>query len=505
MKYDFIKNDELDKQTEKIDDIMSTEGLIVLCKNSYARRIIEEKYSTMPEVYYEYYLRLKEDDYLSIRKNMLDIEEEASYNQLVGILLYENDNNIDPGFRKELLFKSYKGLYREIKNSFACDVSKILEKQVKRNGGYKLKREDALEIALVSLQIASVEKKPLNINSFDLVQELCSFSTEALELARGDYFNNNKQNRLYEYFPKDCLNTKKFKNISDVVSYISSDKMNEPIMSDSMMYFDNYLNSIGLDSFSMSNVPYTEEDVQIMTNFLNYDDGYVLSDDSKKVIISALYVILGMKKKYFDAKKFMLKTNMDKEYHNLLTLKSIYKSKEDSYIDQIENLKRELHRKDNYISELKSEVSSLESKNKKLEQDINSIEDNTKEVVSLREAIYSIELEVYDKTSISDEEKIRFINSNKVAIFGGTESWIKSTKDILDKVKFIKDESKNVDISFMKNMDFVFINVKNLSHSFYYKIINAIRKSDVKLFYINDSNKELLVNRMYHLMNDCNN
>lgn len=240
MEYDLIKNKELDKETEIIDEIMSTEGLIVLCKNSYCRQIIEEKYSEMPEIYYEYYLRMKYDEYLSYRKNMLDIEEESAYNQLTGIYLYEGNNEITPGFRKELLFKAYKGLYREIKNSFSCDIYKILESRVKRSNSNTLKKEEASEIALVSLQIAALEKKPLNVRSLNLVKELCTYSTEALNLSKGEYFNIGKENRLYSSFPKECLNPKKFKNLSDVVSYISTDRMNDPIMSDSMVYFENF-------------------------------------------------------------------------------------------------------------------------------------------------------------------------------------------------------------------------------------------------------------------------
>lgn len=500
MEYDLIKNTELEKQTQIIDEIMSKEGVIVLCKNKYCRTIIDEQYSKMPDIYYEYYIKSSSDDYLSLRKNMLDIEEEAAYNQLIGILMYEAENNIYPGFRKELLFKGYKWLYRDIKNSYACDISKILSKLIKRNGGSKLKKDESFEAVLISLQIASIEKKPLNISSFDLIQEICSFSTEALELARGDYLQNNKTNRLYEFFPKECLNVKKFETISEVVSYISADTMNDPIMSDSMMYFDNFLNSIGLDSFSIVDVPYTEEDIKIMTQFLNYDNGYILSNDSKKVIISAIYIILALKKKYFDAKTFTLKTNMDKEYKNLLTLKSDFKSKEDSYLKQIELLEKELNAKNNKISELESELSIALNKNKKLEQELFLVEDNSKEVLSLREAIYSMETEDYIEASVSINDKIKFINEFKISVFGGTESWIKSHKDILSEVKFIRDDSKNIDISFVKNMDFVFINVKNLSHSFYYKIINTVKKNNAKLFYINESNKDILIDRMFNLI-----
>lgn len=502
MEYDLIKDEELDKETEYIDQVMSTEGLIVLCKNSYSRQIIDEKYSLAPEIYYEYYLKVEEDYYLALRKNMLDIEEEAAYSKLMGIWLYEELNDVVPRFTKELLFKAYKGLYREIKNSYSCDISEILEKRVKRNGGKKLKKEEVFELALVALQIAAAEKKPLDISSFSLIKELCSYSTEALDLSRGEYLKFNKKNRLYDYFPTECLNIKKFNNISDVVSYISTDYMNEPIMSDSMMYFDNFLNSIGLDTFSMTNVPYTEEDVKIMTHFLNYDSKYILSDDSKKTIISALYIILGMKKKYYDAKSFMLKKNMDKEYHNLLSLKIEYKEKEDSYKEQIEKLQRELNNKNNQISDLKANLLSLENKNKKLSQNISSIEDNTKEVVSLREAIYSMESEDYVESNISMIEKIALINNSKVTVIGGTDSWVKNLKEVLNDVKFIKDESKNIDISFIKNMDFLFINVKNLSHSFYYKIINVVRKCDITLFYVNESNKEIVINRMFNLISN---
>lgn len=58
MEYDLIKNDELDKQTKIIDEVMTTEGLIILCQNEYARELIDKKYHENPVKYYESYLRL---------------------------------------------------------------------------------------------------------------------------------------------------------------------------------------------------------------------------------------------------------------------------------------------------------------------------------------------------------------------------------------------------------------------------------------------------------------
>lgn len=500
MNYDFIKNEELNKQTEFIDNIVSKEGLIVLSKNPYARTLISEKYNENPELYYECYIRAADDKYLSPRKSMLDIEEESAYNKLVGIVLYDTYSGNIPDFRKDILFKCYNWIYRHIKNSYSCDIQVIIEKYLKKNKISKVSRSLAAEISIISLSIASIEKKPLEITSFELAKKFISFSTEAQQLATGAFLEENKTNRLYDVFPEDILNIKKFNSLDKIVSYIFSDAMNDSIMSDAMAYFDTFLNSIGLDSNSMTNVPYTEEDVKILTHFLNYDKGYILSEDSKKAIVSALFIILAMKKKYFQAKDFTLNIDRDREYRRFLELKGNQESKEKEYENEIERLKKELSLKDKEIENLKSENISLEKSNRLLNQKIESIEDNTKEVIALREAIYSLESEDINESSITIEEKLEFINNRKIVVFGGSDSWVNNIKDILPNVKFITDELKNLDISFLKNIDFVFINVKSLSHSFYYKIMSVVRKNNVNLFYIDNSNKEMVVDRMYSLL-----
>lgn len=501
MEYDLIKDEELQRQTDIIDKIISTEGLMVLCQNAYARELIDNKYRAKPVEYYESYLQSNDGD-MEFRKTMLDIEEENAYNQLLGILLYERINDSNTDFRTELLQKCYKWLYRDIKNSGVCDIGKILNSYKRRVKKTSITKRQGMEITLAALQIASIEKKPLDLSAFNIIVDLCSYSTDAMESAKGSYKSLNKKNRLYDTFPVECISTKRFSNIGDIVRYISSDAMENPIMSDSMMYYIEYLRAIGLDDFSMTNTSYADEDIDILTQFLNYDKGYVISEDSKKAIISALFIILSLKKKYISAKRFALNTNMEKEYKESLRVRQEFMDKEEAYKKKIADLERQLETEKNKNEILTQENSLKQKEIKRLNSDISGIENNNKEVAALRKAIYSFETEVPTENIISYEEKVELINRYNIVIFGGLDSWVNNIKNELYNIKFITDDAKNSDISFIKNADFVFINVIGLSHAFYYKIINSIRRSETDFAYIGNPNKELTVDRMYSVILD---
>lgn len=499
MEYELIEDEELQKQTAIIDEIMSTEGLMVLCQNAYARELIDSKYREKPVEYYESYLQTNDRD-MGFRKTMLDIEEENAYNQLVGILMYERINDLTEDFRTEILQKCYKWVYRDIKNSHACDIGKILNSYKRRIKKSMLTKRQGMEITLAALQIASFEKKPLMYSSFNTIMDLCSYSTDAMDSAKGNYLSLNKKNRLYDTFPTECMSTKRFSNIGDVVRYISSDAMNSPIMSDSMMYYIEYLRAIGLDDFSMTNTSYTNEDINILTQFLNYDNGYIISEDSKKAIISALFIILSLKKKYINAKRFALNTNMEKEYKESLKVRQEFTDKEDAYKKKIAELEKQLEAEKNKNEILVKENSLKQKEIKRLNDNLNSTENNNKEVAALRKAIYSFETEMPTDKVVSYEEKVELISNYKIVVFGGIDSWVNNIKSELDNIKFVTDDAKNTDVSFIKNADFVFINVIGLSHAFYYKIINSVRKHEIDFAYIGNPNKELTVNRMYSVI-----
>lgn len=483
------------KQTKIIEETISTEGLMVICQNEYARELIDKKYRENPIEYYKYYLDVNDRD-MKYRKTMLTIEEESAYNQLVGICLHDFENNISPDFRLELLKRCYKWLYREIQNSSSCDIIKILRIYEKRSNEKILNRRDGMEITMAALQIAVFLEKPWDFSGYKTIIELCLESRLPLYAAKLDY-SKEKNNRLAHLIPSDCLSINKFPNMSKLTTYIECDNINDPIMSDAMAYYIEFLRAIGLDDYSMRNVPYEQRDVDIITHYLNEDNAYVLTDDSKKAIISALFIILGLKKKYLEAKHFALDTSMEKEYKNALIQKEEYLKKEKFYEDRIKELELKLKQEKELNSKLKEDNKSLSKEIKLLNKDIEDIENNNAEVIALRESIYSLESDLEIPKDISSDEKIEVINDYNITIFGGLDSWANSSKESFPNIRFITNSAKNTDISFIKNDDFVFINVVGLSHSFYYKIVNILKKNKVKFSYIGNPNKELMIDRMY--------
>lgn len=170
--------------------------------------------------------------------------------------------------------------------------------------------------------------------------------------------------------------------------------------------------------------------------------------------------------------------------------------------DEIAKLKSENNKLKNKISELSQTLAdykkSLEDKylqeikmlNKTIEElkmQLNEEHQKDNELNVLRELMFSMDTkEVY-----SDLIEEVDLSSIKGLIVGGYEMWQKELKKSLPNFSFVNSE--NFDVRILDNIDIVFFFPNFLSHALYYKVINEVRKRNIKVGYISKLNKELVL------------
>lgn len=510
----FIENNESTKlisMTEEefkyIEIALNQELLIVLAKNKYLQNFINDKFNTNYSKYYETYIRHGKDIFVR-RKEMLDISSQDTLNKLIGILSADVDSDgilSQNDFRVELIKRGYKDIYRQVKSMQLFNIFDVFNKCSKKRKGKAFVKRELADISIISYAVAVSEELDMEPASLKYLAFLCQASINPEMVYDKLYLIDDKENRLCSVIPKDLLDTKKYTLLTEVINKISTDSIDDAIMADAMEYYASYLQSIGVDVESfIDDLPYTKDDVTILTTFLNNDTGYILSDDSKKAIFSALLMLLAFKKRYDEAKNIVLNKNAESRFHDALEYENKIKTKEEEIknkiktsSDEINSLKKELDNKENEISELKNQL-------KKQQDIINKNKDNSKELLSLRKAIYSINNDVVVNIE-EDMDTIAKINAmkndiknEKIIIFGGRPKWINMLKEELPSFTYFSAEDINRDISCIKKCKAVYINTQVLSHAFYYKIVSEASKHNVGIEYITNTDKESIIRQIYN-------
>ncbi|WP_338448353.1 hypothetical protein R4Z09_19180 [Niallia oryzisoli] len=225
---------------------------------------------------------------------------------------------------------------------------------------------------------------------------------------------------------------------------------------------------------------------------------YISNEDQDLFFISCLYLkCLSM---HFQKAKRLYLDQSKQDYYVEM------KAKEARIIEQEAHLLRKqqewqltFKRQQGEIEGLQSELREAYAKIRKLEQQMENMEEHTREVHALRNYVHSKHLEE-TKTdhSLSFKTMIDFIQSKRVVLFGGPLNWRQKLKEHLPSVEFIDVNEKNRDISKIKRVDAVFINISVFAHSFYEKIMKELSNSDTSLFYLNgQSNIEKTVLEIY--------
>ena len=252
---------------------------------------------------------------------------------------------------------------------------------------------------------------------------------------------------------------------------------------------EDFINNIKIDKYI---IDYIISFLNIIAVSFNIGE----EDEENYILFISLLYIYAIIENYKKLKHDYLDTSKEDFYLKLKYKEQNIKQKEDEIVNTTTKYEKEIQNKNKKILELEKEIKKLKKQNVLLENTLSKNENNNKEVVALREYIYKEEKEIIEEKEISLDNIIMDIKQYKIAIFGGRQSTINKMKKILPEYRYIGVDNINFDIKFIENLDYIVICTNYISHAMYYKVINYIRDTDIKLIYINDVNIENVVKRI---------
>lgn len=165
------------------------------------------------------------------------------------------------------------------------------------------------------------------------------------------------------------------------------------------------------------------------------------------------------------------------------------KPDEASAVDQ-EALLSENERLRSKNKELASALRTLKQQKKLLDNNLSAakveLSEKSQELADLRELVFLLDNKEVPEEPIDETIQYPFITPGKILSFGGHPSWIKEMKKKLPNVVFIDpDTLPNTDL--IRSSDVVWIQTNYISHSNFYKIINAVGPSGKQVRYFTSS------------------
>lgn len=174
----------------------------------------------------------------------------------------------------------------------------------------------------------------------------------------------------------------------------------------------------------------------------------------------------------------------------------------------IRNNQEKIINLDNKIKDLEKvklnnlEVRSYIEKIQSLEKKLDKIEEERKEekveLNELRNYVFEEEKDSMDSTPVEENFDFNEYSNYKIILAGGYAPWVNSLKEKLPYGIFITKENLNFDINIFNDVDLVLIKTKGMSHALYYKVINELRKRNIKPKYV--TNEENVKKKLKSLL-----
>ena len=155
----------------------------------------------------------------------------------------------------------------------------------------------------------------------------------------------------------------------------------------------------------------------------------------------------------------------------------------ESRTEEIKKLKAQIRR-------LKDMVNQVKHRNKDLTAELDktkkTADATTAELAELRSMIReSCDTEEMNVTTVEFPYSVK----QRTVIVGGHESWVKAIKPLLNNVRFI-GASEQPNSGVILNAEVVWMQTNAMAHSGFYKIIDIIRKNDIKVRYFKYASAE---------------
>ena len=122
------------------------------------------------------------------------------------------------------------------------------------------------------------------------------------------------------------------------------------------------------------------------------------------------------------------------------------------------------------------------------------------ELNTLREFVFSYKPD--DFFAVPKDSNIKIIREKKIVVIGGSDNWQKKIKGTYPEFKVISGFSVTFDLNILRSADFVFLNVIDMSHAAYLRIIEFIRKHNIRYWYVNSTSMEKFHKEIVAMIND---
>lgn len=406
--------------------------------------------------------------------------QEEYAKKTLGILL-----NLDDKVTEELVRIIKKGWhysYIMALNSPKVDLEKFLNNFVKKHKGLENISDDELNTSLIiTILLANSLDKEIVDNEF-LAYILNNISERWLHYQKK--YGPSGDSYIYDIRPEEQQKIKNLKDkiyaekglIKDLAHTTSLSKMRDFSDRVSLLFDFEGLSTVSL----MNDIKLKPRDIdEILLVYILENKDKVNIDEASKHLIFGMYIKY-LLKAYKKVKKHYFENNKETMF---VELEHIEK--------QAEELSEKLSVKERKIAEMQELIELQEKEIARLKEELKTERENRQELNSLREFIFKL-----DNRAYVDEEKAIdytvFDNGNFV-IVGGHENWQNKLKQALPAFKFININNANFDTSIIKNADIVFIYTDYLNHGIYYRVISAMKDSDVKIHYLKQQNERLLL------------
>ena len=456
----------------------------------------------------EYLNACKESNiYNSNITRSVDFETEFYSNKVLGILEYSIRKN---DFKDILTLykKSFRKIYNEFKDKSDISLKNLFSRI---SDGFEGNNEVLSTFYMLHLQ----ENFDLEeLKSLDFMVEIIK-DIAILSLYKSTNFSKEqmKQNREYIAKWKNFLGIEnKTYNAYDLIGNIIDkdieDKDNKKFLVNDIFLDYNYIQKRGKRSkyigayegfckylnyhtgVNLKSISLTKSEINELILNLKHIEMFNDFKENEYIefLISIIY-IFSINKDYRKIRERYIKEVSEEYISNINKLEMHLKDS----TEKTKRFKNELKLKEKALAEkennLLAEIEKLKNENKKLKLESNKNEGLKEEVVKLRNFIFELDKHSNDLEPNTDDVTsnidIDLLNKKNITVIGGGINWRKKMKELFPNWSFISEDDKNKDLKFLKNNDFIFINIK-MPHALYFKVKPILEKEKIPYNYINN-------------------
>ncbi|PDZ94793.1 hypothetical protein CON36_31905 [Bacillus cereus] len=491
----------------------------------------------------EYYAAFKNSDfYEDVRFRALTTEPQEQLRNVAGIVEYSY-NKGDMKDILKLIKKGYNFVFRYVQSNQVVRASDLLAKIEKRKGDISNTSEQEIVNALMIAMYLCVQgmaqwdtRDPFN-QKIGIIEEhiLVGLGTTVLlDKVKSEYesqlpqyrerYNPNKKKKLSIGILLEHIVMKEITNHPDCKKVMT---MKESTALRSKVFHEGISSRIGsltaviqmygaIETEFFEKVYITAEELDyIFMLFLQMQEKRQFTEqDADWFVISSLY-IKGIFDEYRHTQRKYLDDSKEEFYLTLLDKEKALQEQERHLIQQKQFEEKQRIQLSNELHQSKEENKQLELENQKLKKELESREDNKKELISLRDFMYRQMQDEpdWEEEEVPFDELVSYLNTKKIAFFGGHQTLHQKLKELLPNARFVHPDVKLLDVSFVDNMDAVFIQWKYFNHrlgekvkaqlkgqQLYERVMKQMNQNKTSMFYIPVNNIELTIKEMATLL-----